>query len=105
MGKYPTLASVDRKKDELRQIGVSFEPLSNAALEPGLSLGAFTSQAAANQQLAALSRRGVRTAKVLQERPETRGQLLKLPAVGDGLRLRLDELKLALNGKTLRSCR
>jgi hypothetical protein len=105
MGKYQTAGSVDRKKTELREIGVSFEPLSNPALEPGLSLGAFTSQAAANQQLATLSRLGVRTAKVLQERPETRGQLLKLPAVGDGLRPRLDELKLALNGKTLRSCR
>jgi hypothetical protein len=105
MGKYQTQGSLDRKMAELREIGVSFEPLSNAALEPGLSLGAFTSQAAANQQLAALSRRGVRTAKVLQERPETRGQLLKLPAVVDGLRPRLDEIKLALNGKTLRSCR
>src|SRR6185369_6460254 len=32
---------------------------------------------------------------------ELRGQLLKLPAVDDGLRPRLDELRTALNGKTL----
>ncbi|HXD42691.1 MAG TPA: hypothetical protein VN649_19145 [Ramlibacter sp.] len=36
---------------------------------------------------------------------ELRGQLLKLPAVDDGLRPRLDELRTALNGKTLRPCR
>jgi hypothetical protein len=53
----------------------------------------------------ALAQRGIRTAKVVQERPEARGQLLKLPAVDDGLRARLDNLKPALNGKTLQACR
>jgi hypothetical protein len=36
---------------------------------------------------------------------ELRGQLLKLPAVDDNLRPRLEELRTALNGKTLRACR
>jgi hypothetical protein len=36
---------------------------------------------------------------------ELRGQLLKLPAVDDNLRPRLEELRTALNGKTLRPCR
>jgi hypothetical protein len=36
---------------------------------------------------------------------ELRGQLLKLPAVDDNVRSRLEELRTALNGKTLRPCR
>jgi hypothetical protein len=105
MGKYLTVDNVNRKKAELRQLGVSFEPLANAALEPGLSLGGYPTEAAAKQQLDALATHGVRTAKVVQERPEARGQQLRLPAVDDTLRARLDDLKAALAGKTLRPCR
>ena len=105
MGKYLTPENVARKKGELRLLGVSFETLSNPALEPGLSLGGFGTPAAAAQQLEALTQRGVRTAKVVQEREEVRGQLLKLPAVDDNLRPRLEDLKAALGGKNLRPCR
>jgi hypothetical protein len=105
MGKYQTVENVSRKKAELRQLGISFEALSNPTLEPGLSLGGFATQAAAAQQLEALAQRGVQTAKVIQERAEQRGQLLKLAAVDDGLRARLEELKPVLNGKNLRLCR
>ena len=105
MGKYLTPDAVNKKKAELRQIGVSFEGLSNAALEPGLSLGGFTSQGAAQQQLERLNQRGVRTARVIQEREEVRGQLLRLPQVDDTMRARLEEIRTVLNGKPLRSCR
>ena len=105
MGKYLTVESVSKKRAELRQLGISFEALANPSLEPGLALGGFTSEAAATQQLNGLAQRGVRTAKVVQERPEIRGQRLLLPAVDDGLRGRLDELKQVLNGKPLRACR
>jgi len=105
MGKYAAADNVNRKKAELRQMGISFEPLSNATLEPGLSLGGFASQQEATAQMEVLTRRGVHTAKVVQERPEVRGQLLKLPAVDDLVRARLDDLKPALAGKPLRPCR
>ena len=105
MGKYPNAEAVSRKRAELRQMGVSFEALANASLEPGLALGGFTTEAAATQQLTVLSQRGVRTAKVVLERPEVRGQQLRLLAVDDSLRPRLDELKTALAGKSLRPCR
>lgn len=105
MGKYPDAQSVERKKGELRQIGVAFEALSNPELEPGLSLGGYPTQEAANQQLERLAGRGVRTARVLQERPDQRGQRLTLPAVDDALRARLDELRGPLGGRTLRACR
>jgi hypothetical protein len=105
MGRYAGVEQVARKRAELRQLGVSFEPLANPELEPGLSLGGFATEAAANQLLETLAARGVRTGRVVQERPELRGQRLLLPAVDDGLRARLDELKPALNTRPLRPCR
>jgi hypothetical protein len=105
MGKYNEPAALERKKAELRALNVSFEPLNNAALEPGVSLGGYPTEAAAKQQLEALVQKGVRTAKVVQEKPETKGQSLKFPAVDDALRPKLDDLKSALNGKTLKACR
>ena len=68
MGRYGDTDTLNRKKAELRARRIPFEPLNNPALEPGLSLGGFASQSAANEELAALSQRGVRTAKVVQER-------------------------------------
>jgi len=105
MGKYAGVEQVARKRAELRQLGISFEALSNPELEPGLSLGSYANEAAAASQLASLAERGVRTARVLQERPEQRGQRLLRPAVDDNLRPRLQELQPLLAGKTLRPCR
>ena len=104
MGKYPSPENVAKKKSELRQIGVSFEPVANPELEPGLSLGGYATQAEAAQMLERLGVRGVHTARVLQERPEVTVQRLTLPAVNDDLRGRLGELRAALAGRTLRPC-
>lgn len=105
MGKYPSVEAVNKKKGELRQLGVSFQALVNPALELGLSLGGFKTEDEANEQLNGLSQRGVHTARVVVERPELRGQVLRLANVDDGVRPRLDELKTALAGKPLRACR
>jgi hypothetical protein len=105
MGKYAEPAALEKKKSELRALNVSFEPIANGALEPGISLGGYPTEAAARQQMEALAQKGVRTARVVQERPETRGQLVKFPAVDETLRPRVDDLKSLLNGKPLRPCR
>ncbi len=105
MGKYPSIEAVNKKKGELRQLGVSFHPLVNPALEPGLSLGGFTSEDGANVHLNTVTQRGVHTARVVVERPELRGQVLRLLAVDDALRARVDELKPVLGGQPLRACR
>jgi len=105
MGKYADVEQVARKRAELRQLGITFEPLANPELEPGLSLGGYPSESAAGTRLNALAERGVRTARVVQERPEQRGQRLLLPAVDDNLRPRLDELKKVIATKPLRPCR
>ncbi|MDP1742038.1 MAG: SPOR domain-containing protein, partial [Polaromonas sp.] len=71
---------------------------------PGLALASFASQAEAEKELARVATRGVRTARVAQERAEARGQILKLPAADAGLRKQLDSLTAQLEGKALRPC-
>lgn len=105
MGRYADTEAVNKKRAQLRSLNIRFEPLAGPALEPGLSLGSYPTEAAANEALAQLSSRGVRTARVLQERAEVHGQWLKLPLVDDALKERLGELKAALAGKPLRPCR
>jgi len=104
MGKYTSEDALAKKRAELRGLGVSFEALANPALAPGLSLGHYGSQAEAERELAKAATRGVRTAKVVQERPETRGQMLKLPAADAAIKAKLDALKLQLAGKPLQAC-
>ena len=47
----------------------------------------------------------MRTARVVMDRPEVRGQQLKFLALDETLRSRLDDLKPVLAGKPLRACR
>jgi len=104
MGKYTSEDALAKKRAELRGLGVSFEALVNPALGPGLSLGHYSSQAEAERELAKVATRGVRTAKVVQERPEARGQMLKLPAADAAIKTKLEALKLQLAGKPLQAC-
>jgi hypothetical protein len=104
MGKYPDNDTLNKKLAELRSLNIRFEPLSNPALSPGLSLAAYPSEAAAKEGLAQFASRGVRTARVVQERAELRGQWLRLPQADASLKQRLDNLKAALAGKALRPC-
>jgi hypothetical protein len=105
MGPYSANDALAKKRTELRQLNVSFDTVTKAPPGPGLTLGSHLSAAAANKQLDALTQRGVRTARVLQERTELRGQLLRLPVVDDALRTRLSEVQAALGGKPLQTCR
>ncbi len=105
MGKYNSADAAIKKQSELRGLGVSFVTLSNAALEPGLSLGNFKTQAEADAELARIAKKGVKTAKVIQEKAEQRGQRLKLSAVDTALRNQLDGIKAQLAGKAFQSCK
>lgn len=105
MGPYPSAEALAKKRAELAALKLPLEPLSNPALQGGLSLGGFETQTAATAQLDALSQRGVRTARVLQERAELRGLMLRLPAADSALRARLEALTPALAGKSLSPCR
>jgi hypothetical protein len=109
MGKYANNDQRDFKKNQLDQIKVSYEVLTEGNLEPGLSLGSHASQAAANQALQQLIKQGVRTARVLQEAPEQKGQSLIIPAINDLNRAKLNtvyaSLAAQLANKPLSACK
>ena len=104
MGKYNSDESALKKKSELRGLGVSFEALNNSTLEPGVALGSFKTQPEAEAELIRITKKGVKTAKVIQERTEQRGQRLRLPTVDAALRAQLDAIKPQLAGKAFAVC-
>lgn len=103
MGRFEDQETLDRKRAELRARKVDHDR-AGGTLELGLSLGRFTTKEAAERELANLGTKGVRTARVVQERPDAPGFTLRLPAVNDALRPQLDALRSAMAGKTLRTC-
>lgn len=104
MGRFEDTDMLAKKRLELRIRKVAFDRTNNPELEPGLSLGRFSTEEAAQRGLTNLSNRGVRTARVILERPESEIFNLRLPLVDAALRTQLERLQPALAGKPLRSC-
>ena len=104
MGPYANAEALAKKRAELTALKQRLEPLTNPTLARGLSLGGFETQAAAAAALNDVSRRGVRTARVVQEQAGLRGVMLRLPAADSTVRSRLDELSPVLAGKVLNPC-
>ena len=104
MGKFANAEGLAKKRGELQAMNLTPHGLTNPALEIGLSLGAFDSQGAASSELNRLAARGIRTARVVQERAEGRANQLKLPAVSETVKARLQEVKPALAGRSLTAC-
>jgi hypothetical protein len=104
MGKFGNVQAKAAKRAEVAALKLKIEELQNTDLEPGFSLGAFASQRDAETALLELSKRGVRTAKVVLERPSSKLSNLKLPAVDEALRSKLEGLTPALGGKSLAAC-
>lgn len=105
MGKFPNTAAQDKKRAELEKMKLKLQSLDNNELQLGLSLGRFETQALAQAELSALQKRGVRTARVVQERAEVKQSQLRIPAADEAMKPKLDELKSVLGDKTLRSCK
>lgn len=104
MGKFASADGLTKKRAELTAMNLVPQSVKNPDLEIGLSLGGFAAQADANAELARLSLRGIRTARVVLETQEGRHFELKLPELTQDLKSKLNDLKPALAGKPLRSC-
>jgi len=102
MGRF-NAEQMARKKAELRELKVDFREV-NIAAGPGLALGTFSTEEAAEQGLRDLGRKGVRTARVESERGEVTSYVLRLPSVTDAQRAEVAALGPALAGKPLQSC-
>lgn len=104
MGRYDNTEQVERKKAELRGLGVNFREITAAGLGPGLALGTYSTEAAARLALQKTEQDGVRTAKVAQERAESTSFTLRLPAITEAQRVAVDGLGEVMSGKALRRC-
>lgn len=105
LGRFADADALAKKRAELRARNVSYDRPGVATLEPGLSLGRFASEEAAERALAALVRKNdVRNARVVVERPESVSFQLRLPLVDASLRAQLNTLRPALAGNVLRPC-
>ncbi len=104
LGKFSGTEARAKKRAELALMKFSFVPLDNPELEPGLSLGGFEARADADAELKTLTRRGLRTARVVQERAPVNGMLLRMPAVDEAMRAQLGDLKPTLVNKSLEPC-
>lgn len=104
MGRYDNADQAARKRAELRALGVESRDVGTSGLTPGIALGTFSSAAAAQDGLQQAERRGVRTARVVQERAESVSFNLRLPALTDALRQRIDNLGPATAGRPLQRC-
>jgi len=102
MGKFADSQALEKKRAELVARKLDHDR-AGGALEPGLSLGRFSSEEAATRELTQLVRQGVRSARVVQERPDKHGFVLRLPAATPALRAQLEALP-AFGGKPLRAC-
>ena len=103
MGRFADADVLAQKRAELKALNVSMDK-PGAALEPGLSLGRFASEEAAQRGLTTLVNKGVRTARVVVERPEGNSYMLRLPLVDAALRAQVNALRPALAGKPLLPC-
>ncbi|QIL71228.1 SPOR domain-containing protein [Diaphorobacter sp. HDW4B] len=104
IGKLPDDDAVAKKRSELKNLQIDYDR-PGAAFEPGLSLGRFSTDEAAQRALSQLTSKGVRTAKVVVERKETNVYTLRLPTADDALRAKAEgQLRTALLGKPLKHC-
>jgi hypothetical protein len=104
MGRYDNAEQASRKKAELRGLGIDFRDVNTSGLAPGIALGTFSSEEAAQEGLQQAERRNVRTARVVQERAESLSYSLRLPAIGETLRARIEGLGPAMAGRSLQRC-
>lgn len=104
MGKFPDAEFLERKRAELRARKIDFDR-AGGALEPGLSLGRFSSEEAATRELTNVARQGVRTARVVQERPDITLYTLRLPQATPALRSQIEAMGgKAFEGKPFKPC-
>ena len=103
LGKFPSQEVLVQRRNELRGRGVDTDR-AGGALEPGLSLGRFSTEEAATRELTRILRAGVRGARVVQERAASTVYSLQLPAVTSALQPKIKALEPALAGKPLRPC-
>lgn len=116
MGPYPSADLRSKKEAELKRRGLKFEPLQlpleltaeqrkslGAQLIPGLSLGRYTSMAAAEVALSEFNASGVHSARVVELLKPYAAQSLRVAQAEPSLATRLEGLTAASTGNTVKA--
>ena len=103
VGKFSSQEALDTRRSDLRAQDISTDRARLASLEPGLSLGRFSTEEAAERHLATLARKGVSGAKVVVDRPEVTTYSLRLPKTDAATKKRVQSWHV-MEGKDLQAC-
>ena len=103
VGKFPNETALEKRRAELRSRKMAVDR-AGGSLEPGLSLGRFSSEEAATRELSNVLNQGIRGARVVQERAPQTVYVLRLAQATVAQRTLLQGMQPALGGKALRPC-
>lgn len=106
MGRFADTDALRKKAEELTRLKLPHQAVSGAPeLQPGLSLGSFDTRAAAENALASLSNRGVRTARVATLSAESRAEhRLRIAQADAGLASAAAAIRFSAPAAGFRSC-
>ena len=102
LGKFPNETALEKRRAELRTRKIGYDR-AGGSLEPGLSLGRFSSEDAATRELGQMLNQGVRGARVVQERAPQTLYALRLSHATAAQRSILQRLQPSMGGKALRA--
>ena len=103
VGKFSSQDALDTRRNELRAMEISTDRARIASLEPGISLGRFSTEEAAERHLATMAKKGVSGAKVVVERPETTNYTVRFPKLDAATKKRVQTWHV-MEGKDLQAC-
>jgi hypothetical protein len=105
LGQFLSRDGLEKKAEELTRLKLaSTEVKGPPALEPGLSLGSYAAQAAAERALEQFTAKGVRLARVVQLTPPSSTHLLRVEWPEPALAGKLLALKGEALGRGFRAC-
>ena len=107
LGPYPSQTAMRTALDEITQQGKVkvFAPVTDRPrYEPGISLGVFANEAAAQQQLQIVRKQGVQGAKVVQRNAGLSRTVLRLPALKPDQLGALEKVSGQLGGQIVKTC-
>lgn len=103
IGKFANETALEKRRAELRNRKIAYDR-AGGNLEPGLSLGRFSTEEAATRELTHMLQQGVRGSRVVQERASSTVYTLRLPQVTGAQHSQLSALEPVLLDKPLRRC-
>ena len=103
LGKFANEMAMEKRRAELRARKIAYDR-AGGNLEPGLSLGRFSSEEAATRELGHMLNQGIRGARVVQERAPQTLYALRMSESTAAQRTLLQGLEPALEGKRMQPC-